>query len=150
GLVGVWLLTRLDSDSPRTELLVAMLLIGACMGLSIQVYVIAVQNVVERSVLGAATATITFARQIGGALAVAGLGALMPARLPHELESRLGPAAQRVDPNRLLQAPSGGGRLSSALVGDVQDALAASLHTVFVAMVPLFCVAVVLSVLLRE
>ena len=66
------------------------MVIGVGMGSMFQTFVIATQNRVDPSELGVATAAIQFFRSMGGSLAVAGLGALLTARLP-----------AGVDPNRL-------------------------------------------------
>jgi EmrB/QacA subfamily drug resistance transporter len=59
---------------------VALLLFGLGFGMVSQVLVVAVQNSVERSQLGIATATTTFFRALGGAVGAAGLGAVFTAR----------------------------------------------------------------------
>jgi predicted MFS family arabinose efflux permease len=53
---------------------------GLGFGLVTQVLVVAVQNSVERSQLGIATATTTFFRALGGAVSAAALGAVFTAR----------------------------------------------------------------------
>ena len=58
----------------------ALLLFGLGFGLVSQVLVVAVQNSVERTQLGIATATTTFFRALGGAVGAAGLGAVFTAR----------------------------------------------------------------------
>jgi EmrB/QacA subfamily drug resistance transporter len=58
----------------------ALLLFGLGFGLVSQVLVIAVQNSVERTRLGIATATTTFFRALGGSVGAAGLGAVFTAR----------------------------------------------------------------------
>jgi EmrB/QacA subfamily drug resistance transporter len=59
---------------------VALLVFGLGFGMVSQVLVIAVQNSVERTQLGIATATTTFFRALGGAVGAAGLGAVFTAR----------------------------------------------------------------------
>ena len=58
----------------------ALLVFGLGFGMVSQVLVIAVQNSVERTQLGIATATTTFFRALGGAVGAAGLGAVFAAR----------------------------------------------------------------------
>lgn len=58
----------------------ALLLFGLGFGLVSQVLVIAVQNSVERTRLGIATATTTFFRALGGSVGAATLGAVFTAR----------------------------------------------------------------------
>jgi EmrB/QacA subfamily drug resistance transporter len=59
---------------------VGLLVFGLGFGMVSQVLVVAVQNSVERSQLGIATATTTFFRALGGAVGAAALGAVFTAR----------------------------------------------------------------------
>jgi hypothetical protein len=145
-LGGVLLLTMLDAGSSRLGASVALVVIGVGMGSTWQVYVIATQNAVAPGDLGVATSTIQFFRSMGGSLAVAGLGALLANRLADELPQRLGAAAARVDPDRLLQ----GAAAAPALREATQAALAAALHGVWLVVVPLAVVMVACALALQE
>jgi Na+/melibiose symporter-like transporter len=80
-LAGSVLLTQLGPDSSRTVVTLDLTVVGLGMGTMFQTFVIATQNRVPVSELGVATAAIQFFRSMGGSLAVAGLGALLTARL---------------------------------------------------------------------
>ncbi len=56
---------------------VGMLLVGAALGLVLQAYTLLGQSCAPPGAFGAAMATMTFARQLGGALGAAGLGWLL-------------------------------------------------------------------------
>ncbi|HEX6023503.1 MAG TPA: MDR family MFS transporter [Solirubrobacter sp.] len=86
-LAGCILLALLDGDSSRTAVTLDLTVIGLGMGTMFQVFVIATQNRVRMSDIGVATAAIQFFRSMGGSLAVAGLGALLTARLASGVES---------------------------------------------------------------
>jgi len=120
---------------------------GVGMGLTIQTYVVALQNAIPRPELGVATATNQFCRQIGGALAVAAFGTLLATRLGTELARR---SVHGVSPQTLLRSPEAATRLSPSVVHDVHAALAGALQWVFLATLPLAVAAVVVSLLLRE
>ncbi len=60
-------------------------LMGVGMGLSLPAFLIAVQNTVPREMLGAATAGVQFSREIGGAVGVSIMGALLTAGLTANL-----------------------------------------------------------------
>src|SRR5207244_783150 len=107
-----------------------MTVIGVAMGLMMPTYLTAIQNAVERSALGVATAVNMFFRSIGGTFAVAIFGTVLTRRLATELPARLGDSAQLVSPQRLLQSPAEAHRLPAHLVDGARGALAASLHTV--------------------
>jgi MFS family permease len=84
-LVGAGLMTRVRPDMSQVELMVALGLMGIGMGASIPAFLISVQSTVEKSNLGAATATLQFSRTIGGTFGVAVLGALLSARIAASL-----------------------------------------------------------------
>jgi EmrB/QacA subfamily drug resistance transporter len=146
-LAGFLLLTQLDGASSRGEVALNLAVIGVGMGLMVQTYVLATQNAVDVSQLGVATAGLQFFRSMGGTLAVAGLGALLTNRVVGELQDRLGPAADRVDTDRLLQ---GGARVAPELQQGTHDALAAAVHSVFVVGVPLAAAGLLISLALKE
>jgi EmrB/QacA subfamily drug resistance transporter len=146
-LAGVVLLAMLDADSSGLEVAVAVAVIGAGMGTMVQTYIIATQNAVPAAVVGTATAALQFFRSMGGSLAVAGLGAVLAARLSSELSARLGAAASQIDQDRLLE---GSAAIPADLVAGTQHALAASLHTVFLALVPIAVLGLVVAFRLEE
>jgi EmrB/QacA subfamily drug resistance transporter len=86
-LAGCILLALLDENSSRLLVTFDLTIVGLGMGTMFQVYVIATQNRVQMSEIGVATAAIQFFRSMGGSLAVAGLGALLTARLASGVES---------------------------------------------------------------
>jgi EmrB/QacA subfamily drug resistance transporter len=146
-LAGTALLTTLDTGSSKLVASAFLLVIGVGMGSMFQTYVVATQNSVEMSRLGVATAALQFFRSMGGSIAVAGLGTLLANRLAVELADRLGAGAGRVDTNRLLQGSS---HVPHALLEGTRAALAAALHSTFVALVPLAAVGLLLAFWLPE
>jgi EmrB/QacA subfamily drug resistance transporter len=146
-ICGTVLLALLHAGSSSLEITLAVAVVGAGMGTSVQPYIIATQNDVDASVVGTATAALQFFRSMGGSLAVAGLGALLASRLGAELQARLGDASSRVDQDRLLE---GRGGIPSGLLEGTQDALAAALHSVFVALVPIAVLGFLLALRLQE
>ena len=80
-LAGCILLALLGADSSRIVVTLDLTVVGLGMGTMFQTFVIATQNRVDMSEIGVATAAIQFFRSMGGSLAVAGLGALLTARL---------------------------------------------------------------------
>jgi EmrB/QacA subfamily drug resistance transporter len=146
-LVGIWLLSRLDAGSSDLALVLATAVVGLGMGLTMQTYVVALQNAVERSDLGAATAINQFFRSIGGALAVAVFGTVLVTRLATELAQR---GVSGLSPEQLLGAPDAVARVGPAVVAGVRVSLAHALEWVFVGSLPLVALAVVAALLLRE
>lgn len=79
--VGLGLLSTMGTGTPLPLAGLYMLVVGAGIGLVLQVVVLVVQNAVEQRHLGTATASTTFFRSIGGTVGVALFGALLNARL---------------------------------------------------------------------
>jgi EmrB/QacA subfamily drug resistance transporter len=77
---GLLWLGRVDHLTPSWELGVAMALMGFGMGAMMQNLVLAVQNSVDVTQVGAASAAIAFFRTLGGALGVSVLGAILANR----------------------------------------------------------------------
>lgn len=126
-VVGALIIARVRSDVSLAELMVALGMMGFGMGFSIPAFLIAVQSSVEKSNLGAATATLQFSRTIGGTFGVAVLGALLSARLAAALAGAgLDPAAVPLD--GLL----GEGASGAAVLGEqARIALAAAMANMF-------------------
>jgi EmrB/QacA subfamily drug resistance transporter len=146
-LVGVWLVSRLDAGSSDLALVLSTAVVGLGMGLTVQTYIVALQNAVDRSDLGAATAINQFFRSIGGALAVAVFGTVLVTRLATELAQR---GVSGLSPEQLLDVPDAVASVGPAVVEGVRVSLANALEWVFLGTLPLVALAVVASLLLRE
>ena len=68
---------------------VAMAVVGVGVGMTMQNLVLAVQNSVPLSELGAASATVTFFRSLGGTIGVSVLGAVLANRVTADLSAAL-------------------------------------------------------------
>lgn len=128
--VGAFLMTRI-AVHPSTALVVVSLgLMGSGMGLAMPAFLIAVQNEVRRDMLGAATATLTFSRNIGGTLGVSVMGAILTASVTSQL------LARSIDPASVPLSMLVGGGDVSALGADgpaVVAAIGGAIASVFVA-----------------
>lgn len=80
---------RLRQQMPDPELAVLLGVCGVGIGLTTAPVVTASLDAVARSRSGLAAATVNVARELGGVVAVAGLGALVVARLGSDLTTRL-------------------------------------------------------------
>ncbi len=120
---------------------------GCGMGLTMPNMTVAVQNAVPRERLGAATATLSFTRSLGGAMGVSLFGGLMTVRLTEALTQR----ALGVDAAELLQ--SGIGKI--AAMEPVRKALVISAYreaigSVFVVAAAVAAVSFLLVLLMPE
>ena len=75
--IGIALMSTIDADTNIAMLCGYMALIGVGIGTTLQNLVLAVQNAVDPSELGAASAVVTFFRSLGGATGVSVLGAVL-------------------------------------------------------------------------
>jgi len=150
-LVGLYLLSRLDTGSSLLETSAYMLVLGIGLGMIMQVIVLAVQNAVEHRDLGAATASVNFFRSIGAAFGVAIFGSILNNRLDHYLP-RLVPSdiLGNLDRAALTAAPAQLRALPGPVLDGVVEAFARSLHTVFLWAVPVALVAFLAAWFLRE
>ena len=87
--VALGLLSTLDQTTPTPLMYLYFFLLGASLGLIIQVLVIAVQNTASYQDLGAATSGVTFFRTIGGAFGVSVFGAIFTNQLSSKLTAAL-------------------------------------------------------------
>jgi MFS family permease len=85
GVVGLGLLSTLDRDTSPVLAALYMLVLGAGLGMVMQVLVLAVQNSVPYEQLGVATSGATLFRSIGGSVGTAVLGAVFTNRLADAL-----------------------------------------------------------------
>jgi EmrB/QacA subfamily drug resistance transporter len=74
---GFAVLGFVDATTPMIAVGAAMVLIGAGVGMTLQNFVLVVQNAVPLSDIGAASATVAFFRSLGGTVGVAALGAVL-------------------------------------------------------------------------
>ena len=138
--VGMFLLSTLGTDSSRWESGAYMVVLGAGIGMVMQIIVLATQNEAPIADLGVATSTVTFFRAVGGSIGVALAGALFNARLTDLLG---GAAPSGMTPEELGQlAPDEAARMASAF--------ADAITMVFRYAVPLFVAGFLLTWLLKE
>lgn len=162
--VGLWLIGSLRAEDTLLHLGVVLFVFGFGLGLCMQLLVLIVQNSFPITMVGTATASNNFFRQIGGTLGSAIVGTVFVSRLADLMGERipaaareLGPegaevaagfangsgAANSMSPEILAGLP---GPLHDAIVGAYNDALVPIYHVV----VPLILVATVMLVFLRE
>ena len=141
-LAGAAILASISAGTPPWLIGIALTLLGIGMGSAWPVYVVASQNALEHARVGVATAMLIFCRTMGASVGISILGAVLSARLTAELAGLGDATAGHVDVNGLLHG--------SSVPATVELALASSLRTVFVALLPLAVIALVLAIRLEE
>ncbi|RJQ77754.1 DHA2 family efflux MFS transporter permease subunit [Pseudonocardiaceae bacterium YIM PH 21723] len=150
GAIGMYLLSTMDASTSRTVASLYMVVLGAGIGLTLQVVVLAVQNSVPVTDIGTATSTISFARSIGGSLGVAIMGAIFSNRLTTELATHLPASAASQLGGSSQLPPSVVNALPKAIHDGFVTAYASALTPTFFYAVPLMVLALVLALFYRE
>ncbi|KOU25622.1 MFS transporter [Streptomyces sp. WM6372] len=153
--VGLYLLSRMGPGTGAWLESLYMFVLGAGIGLCMQVLTIAVQNTVDYADLGTATSGVTFFRTLGSAFGTAVFGTIYANTLAPELEKAVAEAARATgaDPAQLaktVQSPQGVHGLDPAAAGPVVEAYAQALHTVFLWTVPVAGIGFVVALFLKQ
>lgn len=140
--VGFWLLTRLHYGVDALQLTLAMVVLGAGLGLCMQVYTLVVQNVVPRADLGVATAATQFFRNVGSTIGIAIFGTVMTSRAQTAIAAHMPPeAAGHMGAGQLnagaVLDPTVLAKLPAPIATAVRQGLADALHDVFLIGLPL-------------
>ncbi len=80
-VIGSFLMTTINPQTSQIWIMIYTSLMGIGMGLSIPVFLVAIQTAVARHDLGIATSTVQFSRSIGGTIGVSVLGVFLSSRL---------------------------------------------------------------------
>ncbi|MET7944885.1 MFS transporter [Streptomyces sp. NPDC005302] len=149
-VLGMWLLSHLEVDTPRLHYSLWMALLGAGIGMVMPVLVLAVQNSVDPADLGTATSANNYFRQIGGSVGAAIFGTLFANRLADALAERL-PAragtpagdAESITPQLVHAMPAA---LRDQYIGAYADAM----PRIFLYLVPVLVLGLVIAFFLKE
>jgi EmrB/QacA subfamily drug resistance transporter len=149
-VVGMWLLSHLDTDTPRLHYSVWMAVLGAGIGMVMPVLVLAVQNSVRPADLGTATSANNYFRQIGGSVGAAVFGTLFAGRLTDALADRVPadagaglPDAEAITPQLVHSLPPA---LRDAYIGAYADAM----PRIFLYLVPVLVLGLLIALFLKE
>src|SRR5207245_1093756 len=86
---GVWMFSHLTLYTNHLSMSIWMLVIGAGLGMFMQVPTLAVQNSTDPRELGTATSTVVFFRSIGSSFGGAIFGNILVSRLAHHIHQAL-------------------------------------------------------------
>ncbi|MBX9421931.1 MFS transporter [Streptomyces lateritius] len=148
-VLGMWLLSRMDTDTPRLQYSLWQAVLGTGIGLVMPVLVLAVQNSVRPADLGTATSAHNYFRQIGGSVGAAVFGTLFASRLDDALGDRLAggptslPPAESITPQTVHTLPPA---VRDAYIQAYADAM----PRIFLYLVPVLVLGLVLAFFLKE
>jgi EmrB/QacA subfamily drug resistance transporter len=146
-------MTTLTAETPVWLICVFLFVFGAGLGLIMQVVVLVVQNSVDATMVGTATSTNNYFREVGASLGVAVFGTIFTTRLTDNLTevftaagaspAEAGNSTATLDPQTLNQLPD-------ALHDGVVTAYADALAPVFWYLLPFIAIAFLLSLFLKQ
>lgn len=146
--VGLWLLSTLTVDTPLWLLMSYLFVVGAGIGLSMQILILVVQNSFPDSQVGTATASNNFFREIGASLGGAVVGAIFTSRLTDLLTERMPAGSGTGDANAFTPAAVNAlpDQIREVIVGAYNDALT----PVFAMLIPMVLVGLILVSFIKE
>ncbi|WP_371094949.1 MFS transporter [Streptomyces sanglieri] len=147
-VVGMWLLSRLETDTPWLEYSIAQAVLGIGIGLIMPVLVLAVQNSVAPADIGSATSANNYFRQIGGSVGAAVFGTLFAGRLADALAVRLPSGADLPDPESIT--PQLVHAMEPALRDSYIQAYADAMPRIFLYLVPVLALGLFFAFFLKE
>lgn len=145
--VGFLLLSRMGPETSTLLQSLYLLVLGAGIGMCMQVLILIVQNTVDFADLGVATSGVTFFRTIGSSFGAAIFGSLFS----NFLKDRVGEAlAQSGAPPAAAQSPEALHRLSRDMAAPVIGAYADALDHVFLYAAPVAVVGFIVALCLKQ
>lgn len=153
-IVASFLMLGLDQQSTKMEVVLATGVLGFGYGLAFQIYMLAVQNAVQRRDLGTATSSLQFFRNIGNTLGTAIAGTIMTTQLMSGIEARMTPELEAkvptggLDPNAVLN-PGKLAYLPTELADVMRASLADSMHAVFLVLPVLTALSLIATVFIK-
>jgi len=116
---GMYLMSRMDEGTAHMVTVRNMIIVGVGLGTSMPILGLVVQNAMPYRLLGVATSSVQFFRQIGGTLGIAIFGTLVTthlrdnlrAELPTEVQALPEPLLERLEDPQVLLSPDALDRL---------------------------------------
>ncbi len=172
--LGLFLLSRMTVETGNGTAVANIVLVGFGLGVTMPLYVIAVQNAVPHSVMGVATSTINFSRTLGGVFGLAIVGSVMSSRFLSKFTDGLPARVKEVVPPSMLTGIAdnpralvsveaqtrltglfegfgeGGAMLLAQLMSTLREALSESLAAVFLVGFIVAILAFVINFFMKE
>ncbi|WP_233563690.1 MDR family MFS transporter [Cryobacterium tepidiphilum] len=151
--VAMLAMTTLAADTPIWLICVYLFVFGAGLGLIMQVVVLVVQNAVDPRMIGTATSTNNYFREVGAALGVAIFGVIFTNRLSDNLISvftAAGASAQDAGAATATLDPQTMNDLPESVRQGIVTAYADSLAPVFWYLIPFILLAFLLALFLKQ
>lgn len=151
--LGIWLFSHLSLTTPEWQLGIWMFIIGAGLGMFMQVTTLAIQNAVDRKNLGVATSTATFFRSTGSSLGAAIFGTILSNRLAIHLAAAFPSSGAANSAVNVSSVRSGGTNLHTLppeVSHKILQAFVQSFHDMFLIALPFVAAGLIAALFLRE
>lgn len=148
--IGVLVLSTLSIDTPMIITSIGMFLVGVGIGSTNQNLVLAVQNTVPLSQLGAGSSIVSFFRSLGSASGLSVLGAVMTVHLAHAMTSGFAEAGVEAPPGSSSGEIPSVGTLDPQAAHIVASSYADSIGLVFALMIPLIALSMIFICMIKE
>nr|WP_296064754.1 MDR family MFS transporter [uncultured Actinoplanes sp.] len=145
-VAGLLLLATIDARTSVLTLSLFMLVLGIGVGMLMQNLVLAAQNDVPATELGAATSSVTFFRSMGGAIGVSALGAVLTSRITSLFTEKFGAAAAGAGEGKVPDLHS----LPPQVLAIIRDIYGTATANLFLVAAPVAALAVIAVAFIKE
>ena len=150
-VIAMLLLYTISAHTPLWQTDLYMVVFGAGLGLNMQSIILAMQNAVPVRDMGVATSSVTFFRQMGGALGTAVFLSILFSAAPSKIAERFQAAGVRPPTGSVdLNDTSNLNRLPSAVREPILAGFSDAMSVVFLGGACVLVVAFVLSIMMKE
>lgn len=169
--LGTYLMSTITTSTSQIEVVRDLVIVGFGVGITFPLYLNSVQSAVDPRYIGVVTSQIQFFRNIGATIGTAVLGSILSQRLPVNIAA--GIDALHLPPQATALSPAGSGNIQTlfdpvslaaakasvppqfagvfdAVIGAVRQALAATLHDLFLYAMGAALLGLVASVFLKD
>ncbi|MFE1286207.1 MDR family MFS transporter [Streptomyces sp. NPDC058751] len=149
-VIGLYLLSTMDTDTTRFMSGVYMAVLGLGMGCLMQVTMLVAQNSVEMKDMGVASSSTTLLRTLGSSFGVAIMGALFNHRVQDVMAERAGALGSKITEQSAQLDAASLAKLPAAAREAYQHAVSAGTHSAFVLGAAVAVIVVVASLFVKE
>ncbi|MFI2641285.1 MDR family MFS transporter [Streptomyces sp. NPDC018610] len=149
-VVGLYLLSLMDTDTTRFTSGLYMAVLGAGMGCLMQITMLVAQNSVEMKDMGVASSSTTLFRTLGSSFGVAIMGALFNNRVEHVMSERAGALGSKMTEKSAQLDAKSLEKLPAAAREAYQHAVSSGTHSAFLLGSAIGVIALVVAVFVKE
>ncbi|WRZ91460.1 MFS transporter [Streptomyces sp. NBC_01007] len=149
-VIGLYLLSTMDTDTTRFMSGVYMAVLGLGMGCLMQVTMLVAQNSVEMKDMGVASSSTTLFRTLGSSFGVAVMGALFNSRVKDVMAEKAGALGSKITEQSPQLDAASLAKLPAAAREAYQHAVSAGTHSAFLLGASVAVIVMISSVFVKE